>query len=324
MLSIPERFHLGGDVSLFIEAESIAQPSQHYGGEYGGNYGQTGQTAAGGQVSNYVENYGWSFGGDYGGNYGQSQGMQGWSSGYNYGTIGEYGGGSSNTGRFVVEEGKAPMDKGKAPMTPGCEKRLKQQQDRRQPELVLGGMRNNRSNQQPKPAPKSKAPPVVQQKKTRPPLGRMRTDFDIKKMIEETREERRLEVEHQKNVKRWNKLFRYICRKFPEVHKLYFQRHREMGEMDIPFGDSRRRYHAAKIDVECAALQAKLEGSQEARFWAEWGDVDNVTYQCRRVQMPTPIAFNIIRHFPTTPTAVLDFGRAVRVRLLRLVIPLIL
>ncbi|XP_063936901.1 uncharacterized protein LOC135147649 [Daucus carota subsp. sativus] len=104
MLSIPERFHLGGDVSLFIEAESIAQPSQHYGGEYGGNYGQTGQTAAGGQVSNYVENYGWSFGGDYGGNYGQSQGMQGWSSGYNYGTIGEYGGGSSNTGRFVVEE----------------------------------------------------------------------------------------------------------------------------------------------------------------------------------------------------------------------------
>ncbi|KAL1826606.1 hypothetical protein ACET3Z_005018 [Daucus carota] len=104
MLSIPERFHLGGDVSLFIEAESIAQPSQHYGGEYGGNYGQTGQTAAGGQVSNYVENYGGSFGGDYGGNYGQSQGMQGWSSGYNYGTIGEYGGGSSNTGRFVVEE----------------------------------------------------------------------------------------------------------------------------------------------------------------------------------------------------------------------------
>ena len=203
------------------------------------------------------------------------------------------------------------MDKGKAPMTPGYEKRLKQQQDRRQPELVLGGMRNNRSNQ-PKPAPKSKAPPVVQQKKTRPPLGRMRTDFDIKKMIEETREERRLEVEHQKNVKKWNKLFRYICRyvyrrirrgkdwvmteaeddihnrKFPEVHKLYFQRHREMGEMDIPFGDSRRRYYAAKIDEECAALQDKLEGSQEARFWAEWGDVDNVTYQCRRVQMPTP------------------------------------
>ncbi|XP_063942817.1 uncharacterized protein LOC135150445 [Daucus carota subsp. sativus] len=97
-------FHLGGDVSLFIETESIAQSSQHYGGEYGGNYGQTGQTAAGGQVSNYVENYGGSFGGDYGGNYGQSQGMQGWSSGYNYGTIGEYGGGSSNTGRFVVEE----------------------------------------------------------------------------------------------------------------------------------------------------------------------------------------------------------------------------
>ncbi|KAL1818747.1 hypothetical protein ACET3Z_013616 [Daucus carota] len=30
MLSIPVRFHLGGDVSLFIEAESIAQPSQHY------------------------------------------------------------------------------------------------------------------------------------------------------------------------------------------------------------------------------------------------------------------------------------------------------
>lgn len=211
-----------------------------------------------------------------------------------------------------MDKGKAPMDKGKAPMTPGCEKRLKQQQDRRQPELVLGGMRNNRSNQQPKPAPKSKAPPVVQQKKTRPPLGRMRTDFDIKKMIEETREERRLEVEHQKNVKKWNKLFRYICRyvyrrirrgkdwvmteaeddihnrKFPEVHKLYFQRHREMGEMDIPFGDSRMRYYATKIDEECAALQAKLEGSQEARFWAEWGDVDNVTYQCRRVQMPTP------------------------------------
>ena len=103
ILSIPVRFHLGGDVSLFTKAESIAQPSQQYGGPF---TQQSGQTAAAGQIANYVENYGGSFRGDYGGNYGQSEfgGMPGWFSGYNYGTVGKFGGGSSNTGRFVVEE----------------------------------------------------------------------------------------------------------------------------------------------------------------------------------------------------------------------------
>ena len=77
-------------------------------------------------------------------------------------------------------------------------------------------------------------------------------------------------------------------RKFPEVCRLYSQRHREMG---IPFADNRWiSYYADKIDEECAALQAKLEARQEARFWEEWGDVDNVTYHCRRVQKPTPWA----------------------------------
>nr|XP_017247486.1 PREDICTED: uncharacterized protein LOC108218857 [Daucus carota subsp. sativus] len=98
------RFHLGGDVALFIEAERIAQPSQQYGGPF---TQQSGQIATGGEYANYGGNYGGSFGGDYGGNYGQSDygSMQGWSSsffegGYTYGG----GGGSSNTGRFVVEE----------------------------------------------------------------------------------------------------------------------------------------------------------------------------------------------------------------------------
>ena len=104
------------------------------------------------------------------------------------------------------------MDKGKAPMTPGYEKRLKQQQDRRHPELVLGGMRNNRNNQQPEPAPKSKPPPVLQQKKTRPPLGRMRTAFDFNKVREEIIQEKRREAQHQQDVKKWNILFCKICR----------------------------------------------------------------------------------------------------------------
>ncbi|XP_063935901.1 uncharacterized protein LOC135147121 [Daucus carota subsp. sativus] len=60
--------------------------------------------------------------------------------------------------------------------------------------------------------------------------------------------------------------------------------------MGIPFGDDRWEYYADEIDKECTALQAKLEAREEAEFWEEWGDVPNICYNWRQVEMPAPVA----------------------------------
>ena len=109
MLSIPGRFLYGmGDVWMFVEAESVAQQSQPYEAPWTQQSGQSHTFLDSQQYDgNYAGNYGGGYGGDYGGS--ELGSMAGWSNsvfqrGYNYRTVGQFFGGSSNTGRFDVEE----------------------------------------------------------------------------------------------------------------------------------------------------------------------------------------------------------------------------
>ena len=144
------------------------------------------------------------------------------------------------------------------PMSPGYEKRLEQQQHRRQqPELLLGGMRSNQNNQRPAVAPKSKPPQTLKIK------------WDHAYYLQ-----RKFSTRRARNGKDWVPTEREVedeGSRYPEVDKLFNDRLRRLG---IPFSDARYNRYMAGIKQECDALHAQLDARDEADYWAIWGDVD--------------------------------------------------
>ena len=150
------------------------------------------------------------------------------------------------------------MEKGKRPMSPGYEKRLQRQQQRRQqPELLLGGMRSNLNNQRPALPPKSKPPQTLEIKR------------DHAYYLQ-----RKFSTRRARNGKDWVPTEQEVedeGRRYPEVDKLLEDRLRPLG---VAFSDDRYNRYMAGIEQECDALQAKLDARDEADYWAIWGDVD--------------------------------------------------
>ena len=150
------------------------------------------------------------------------------------------------------------MEKGKRPMSPGYEKRLEQQQHRRQqPELLLGGMRSNQNNQRPTLAPKNKPPQTLTIKR------------DHAYYLQ-----RKFGTRRARNGKDWVPTEQEVedeGRRFPEVDKLQDDKLRRLGSI---FSDARYNRYMAEIKQECDALHAQLDARDEADYWAIWGDVD--------------------------------------------------